>query len=135
MFKSVIVAFFFVAVATTTSEARHSRIVGQAPGCNVTMPCDFSFSQTGRVKTTSYAQRDHGAGSYRREVAAVTAARGQSIGGRPAGCPHSFCGCGASIHVFGRIVPGLISHPTGYGFHEQRQRREWLPRVTATFSS
>jgi hypothetical protein len=107
MFKSVFVAFFFIAVATTTSEARHSRIVGQAPGCNVTMPCDFSISQTGRVKTTSYAPRDHGADSYRRQVAAVTAASGQTIGGRPAGCPHSFCGCGASIRVFGRIVPGL----------------------------
>ncbi len=31
----------------------------------------------------------------------------QVIGGRPAGCPHRFCGCGASLHLFGRIVPGL----------------------------
>ena len=23
------------------------------------------------------------------------------VGGRPAGCPHAFCGCGASIYVFG----------------------------------
>jgi hypothetical protein len=27
------------------------------------------------------------------------------IGGRPAGCPFKFCGCGASIEVFGRIIP------------------------------
>lgn len=27
------------------------------------------------------------------------------IGGRPAGCPFQFCGCGASIEVFGRIIP------------------------------
>ena len=31
----------------------------------------------------------------------------QVVGGRPAGCPRSYCGCGASIRVFGRIVPGL----------------------------
>lgn len=29
------------------------------------------------------------------------------IGGRPAGCPHRFCGCGASLHLFGRIIPSL----------------------------
>ena len=29
------------------------------------------------------------------------------IGGRPAGCPHAFCGCGASLHIFGRIIPEL----------------------------
>lgn len=29
------------------------------------------------------------------------------IGGRPAGCPSRFCGCGASIHLFGRIIPTL----------------------------
>lgn len=28
-------------------------------------------------------------------------------GGRPAGCPARFCGCEASLYVFGRIVPGL----------------------------
>lgn len=29
------------------------------------------------------------------------------IGGRPSGCPARFCGCGASLHLFGRIIPGL----------------------------
>lgn len=29
------------------------------------------------------------------------------LGGRPAGCPHAFCGCGASLYVFGRIIPSL----------------------------
>lgn len=31
----------------------------------------------------------------------------QVIGGRPAGCPSRFCGCGASLEVFGRIIPAL----------------------------
>lgn len=29
------------------------------------------------------------------------------IGGRPAGCPSAFCGCAASLHIFGRIIPEL----------------------------
>lgn len=29
------------------------------------------------------------------------------IGGRPAGCPRAYCGCSASIEVFGRIIPEL----------------------------
>lgn len=31
----------------------------------------------------------------------------QVVGGRPPGCPVRFCGCGASIKVFGRIIPSL----------------------------
>lgn len=33
--------------------------------------------------------------------------RGTIVGGRPAGCPYQFCGCGASLYVFGRIIPSL----------------------------
>lgn len=33
--------------------------------------------------------------------------RGNIIGGRPSGCPNQFCGCGASLYLFGRIVPEL----------------------------
>jgi hypothetical protein len=29
------------------------------------------------------------------------------IGGRPAGCPHAYCGCSASLYLFGRIIPAL----------------------------
>lgn len=29
------------------------------------------------------------------------------IGGRPAGCPHAYCGCGASLYLFNRIRPEL----------------------------
>ena len=35
------------------------------------------------------------------------ASRSEVVGGRPSGCPHAFCGCGASLHVFGRIIPSL----------------------------
>jgi len=32
---------------------------------------------------------------------------GAVVGGRPSGCPHAFCGCGASLYLFGRIIPHL----------------------------
>ena len=34
-------------------------------------------------------------------------AHAEVLGGRPAGCPHAFCGCGLSLHLFGRIIPAL----------------------------
>ncbi|WP_244485260.1 hypothetical protein [Pseudolabrys sp. Root1462] len=46
-----------------------------------------------------------------RRTARVTDANGNGAGeilsGRPAGCPHRFCGCEASLYVFGRIIPKL----------------------------
>lgn len=35
------------------------------------------------------------------------AVSGTVLGGRPAGCPHAFCGCGASLYLFGKIIPAL----------------------------
>lgn len=32
---------------------------------------------------------------------------GQVIGGRPEGCPSQFCGCGASLYLFHKIIPAL----------------------------
>ena len=32
---------------------------------------------------------------------------GTIVGGRPAGCPHQFCGCVASLYLFGEIRPEL----------------------------
>jgi hypothetical protein len=108
MRKLVFFASVFVAISSGSSNARPSF---QVPECNVTMPCDFSGSQVFRGRLASYPReqyrREHRAISNRNDVAAVTSGRGHVISGRPAGCPRSFCGCGASIRVFGRIVPNL----------------------------
>lgn len=40
----------------------------------------------------------------RRELGDAVA---RTMGGRPNGCPRAFCGCGASLHLFGRIIPSL----------------------------
>lgn len=38
------------------------------------------------------------------------------VGGRPAGCPRAYCGCGTSLEHFGRIVPGLNLARAWYRF-------------------
>jgi len=44
-----------------------------------------------------------------RQVAATydVAYEGTVVGGRPAGCPWRYCGCGVSLKVFGKIIPEL----------------------------
>jgi hypothetical protein len=47
------------------------------------------------------------ANAARAEVPQVVDANGNVIGRRPAGCPHAFCGCEASLYLFGEIRPDL----------------------------
>ncbi|MET4385101.1 hypothetical protein ABIB73_000836 [Bradyrhizobium sp. F1.4.3] len=111
MFKPVLSACLFFIVSSIASEARPYRLQ-QAAGCNVTMPCDFSYSQTRRERVSRNSLQ-----AYRSTQLTVTDAGsaatvanvsgGRIVGARPAGCPSSFCGCGAALRVFGRIVPEL----------------------------
>lgn len=126
MFKRVFSAYLFVVLGSVASEARPDRL-HQAPECNVTMPCDFSYLQMRRERASrpSLASRSSPISSpplqaYRSTQLTVTDSGGTTmpstvsgghgdriVGGRPAGCPSSFCGCGAALRVFGRIVPEL----------------------------
>jgi hypothetical protein len=102
----LLVASLFAVLSSSDSIARPSLQIAE---CNVTMPCDFSGPQLrqGRYQRQQIGI-ERGVTSYGNAMAAVdSSGQGQVVGGRPAGCPHSFCGCGASIRVFGRIVPGL----------------------------
>jgi hypothetical protein len=107
----VLLASFFVVLSSSASDARPSRPSVAASECNVTMPCDLSVFQFRRGGPASHPREQRGfqqrETSHRNAVAEVSGGRGQVVGGRPAGCPRSFCGCGASIRVFGHIVPGL----------------------------
>ena len=105
MFARVFVAFLFCVSASVASDARPIR-TGLSPECNVTMPCDSSSSQI-RQFQTQRLERSAFAMSSRSAAVQASAAPSQTVGGRPAGCPRSFCGCGAAIRVFGRIVPEL----------------------------
>jgi hypothetical protein len=125
MIKQVVSGCLLVFAGSMASEARPYRIA-QARECDVTMPCDFSYSQTRyeraprrslqAFRSTQLTVTDAGRqfssevdtgsnGSVAATTVNISGAR--VIGGRPAGCPSSFCGCGAALRVFGHIVPEL----------------------------
>lgn len=64
----------------------------------VPFPAPRPLAEPGSVEPQSMA------GGIWQEARHVAA---RVIGGRPAGCPSRFCGCGASLHLFGRIIPAL----------------------------
>lgn len=110
MFKLVFSACLFVIVSSIASEARPYRIQ-QAPECNVIMPCDFSNAQPRRERVPRYSLQAYRSKQLTVDTGStatvVTVSGERIIGGRPAGCPSSFCGCGAALRVFGRVVPEL----------------------------
>ena len=103
----LLVASFFV-LSSSASASRPSVNVSE---CNITMPCDFANSQMRRARIASQRRNQQSlaprAISHRTELAEVNGGRGKVVGGRSAGCPRSFCGCGASIRVFGRHRPWI----------------------------
>ncbi len=112
MFKQVFSACLVFGISSISLEARPYRI-NHAPECNVTMPCDFSSARAQVERVSKVPLRGHRSRQLQLAVTAGSMA-GVSVpadtrilGGRPAGCPSSFCGCGAALRVFGRIVPEL----------------------------
>jgi hypothetical protein len=107
--------FFFTSLVFITgsiqSEARPFRNQ-QIAECNVSMPCDFSYRQAdlSTVRGGGWLQmRQRGTSSKvaMNAFASASEPEGRVIGGRPAGCPSSYCGCGAALRVFGRVIPEL----------------------------
>lgn len=96
MTRLLAVAACALALATTSAHARphhHHRHHIERPQIG-TVVCN-RFGCRGEVKATIH-------------IESRSAAREEGVvGGRPAGCPHAFCGCEASIYLFGRIVPDL----------------------------
>jgi len=111
MIKRVVSACLFVFVSCVASEARPYRAL-HAPECNITMPCDFSYAQprgerAQRASLQAYRSTQMTVTDAGNAATMISVTGDRIIGGRPAGCPSSFCGCGAAIRVFGRIVPEL----------------------------
>ncbi len=79
-------------VATAAKEHRgYTQVAYYRPDCDdPTCPTRASEIRSNAVRA-SYASVDYGA----------------VVGGRPAGCPHQFCGCEASRYVFGKVRPEL----------------------------
>jgi hypothetical protein len=110
--RVLFIASLILAFSSSASEARYYRTSTAAAECNVTMPCDLSgMSQQPRARLVFrkgvQSTRGESRAIIQNAMAYASGGNDQIVGGRPTGCPRSFCGCGASIRVFGRIVPGL----------------------------
>jgi len=106
-FSAALLAFAFLSAITTApayarkkhpqTHSQHQTLTYDNNGRVRTMAAPAWQWQ--RVAPASQARMTPavGRGSYHATV----------VGGRPAGCPHRFCGCGASLKLFGRIIPEL----------------------------
>jgi hypothetical protein len=108
MLKLVLLTSLVFITGSVASEARPLRSQN-IPACNVSMPCDFSYLHAGRasVGRVLVRQRTSFNDNSMTAFASVSDPEERVVGGRPPGCPRSYCGCGASLRVFGRIVPEL----------------------------
>lgn len=106
MFKRVFVASVLIVIASAASEARPLQRT-QPKECNVTMPCDFSSPSVVRVARRGRLSKSYAMAGNSPVPSEAMVSAGQVVGGRPAGCPRSFCGCSAAIRVFGHVVPEL----------------------------
>jgi hypothetical protein len=106
MRTAIVTVAFFVALSSTASEARRFQQLVPIE-CDVAMPCDFSRSQTTRTRTATIRSDQSHFQNGGHALISTSPDKGQVIGGRPRGCPRAYCGCAASLRVFGRIVPGL----------------------------
>jgi hypothetical protein len=110
----MLVAALVLVCAASIADARPRQL---AAGCNQLWPCEVPAAQRNdflygvrsidveMTKRPVYRPERH---RVRSGIEAVSAgAVAQVIGGRPPGCPARFCGCGASLHLFGRIIPSL----------------------------
>lgn len=115
-----LIAILLLTISFAPAEARHHQhrqhhhhvaVAAPAvdPGCNVLWPCEgVRPSPRGERVVKALG----GLGVARPQYAAPrhierTSGHAEVIGGRPAGCPHAFCGCSASLYLFGKIVPEL----------------------------
>jgi hypothetical protein len=101
----IFLAALALVCASSIAEARPRHKPTQfAPECFTIMPCEGAVRPSGLLDGV----RSIRVKMKRERLAEISAtAVSQVIGSRPAGCPRRFCGCGASLHLFGRIIPSL----------------------------
>lgn len=97
-----------VGILGAPAQARHLRgtTVVLDPSCNVTMPCEGGFYSARAKKFIGIpfgAPLQHYTPQRIRVQAVPVPQKGEVIGSRPSGCPHAYCGCGASLYLFGKI--------------------------------
>lgn len=97
----LLTAATIAAIAVSPAEAKHQRHARHAPAAGIIV-CDMQGCHTtgaqAPVKYDAPVERE-----TRTRVAHVDANGNTVVGGRPHGCPYEFCGCEASLYVFGEI--------------------------------
>lgn len=74
------------------------RVIGLSVGCLALAQCaNGNVSHRVDRNASAFATVADVSHEYQRRV----------VGGRPTGCPRSFCGCEASLYLFGHIRPDL----------------------------
>lgn len=101
MLRLVAACALLCAFFITSAEARRAKPVPCDP-FDIMRPCDpFQALETGRAAPSRRVRLDRGA------AAAIGLAA--QILSHPSGCPRrAFCGCGASVEVFGRPIRNLF---------------------------
>jgi hypothetical protein len=101
MLKPLALAGALLCALTIGADARPRVIIIADPGCNVIFPCEGVAPS---VRGERVVKAMGGFGSARK----VYIPRASSLLVHPLGCPaRAFCGCGASVRVFGRPVRSL----------------------------
>lgn len=75
--------------------------------CVVAALLSAGYANAQVVTCTDRGCSDASPGVSRTVGRAPAAASARIIGHRPAGCPRRWCGCGASLHLFGKVIPKL----------------------------
>jgi hypothetical protein len=90
----------FVCLITSPADAQHRTRHHRGQSSQAQIVCDQRGCSD---RATARASRNE-AHAARADVTVVDANGNESvIGGRPSGCPSEFCGCEASLYVFGEI--------------------------------
>jgi hypothetical protein len=94
----------------TITPAQAKKYVVLDPSCNVTMPCEGGFYSERAKKFIGIPfgmPLQHYIPQRPKHQAVPVIHSEAVIGGRPSGCPHAYCGCSASLYLFGAIKPDL----------------------------
>lgn len=115
MLKTVLAAALLCALTVSAEARQHHRATGLAPECNVSIPCELPYaSSPQKVRETRgrYVARQLGFGApahpVRSQARQVQSYGDAAVVAHPSGCPGTaFCGCGASVRIFGHSIREL----------------------------
>jgi len=100
MIKIVLAAMFALVCVASTAKAC-------VPTNDIMRPCAYQPNFLAGVKSIRVEMHRVKRSAIQRPPEGRETASSEVIGSRPSGCPHAYCGCGASLHLFGRIIPAL----------------------------